>query len=663
MAVWWLAGPGVSEAQVVIEERVEIVGDSTISKTSGTPVTFIVPTFDGWLQIQYFSADRVDSQIPPSARLSVDINGAIAGEDSVLARIFFDSAFPRTCFNQQFVQYIYQPVSEPPAKSFGGVFAVSPKWTVIQVLAGDQIQLDYDGGQALPYGATYTQFTDSSWVANLGVDLCTGSFRAENLEVGVQVLRDSLDIVFSPSETDTLPEPGLQITVTAKLRGSFGTGDILFELQPHRYFAPMLEDSVIVFSSSMGYTPELVTVIGDSASTTLMSTEYWGAVDVTAKFVVGTDTLFSKTERWPRDADRDGIADAWEDSTGGRSLGGSPLDFTWDLEGSTGNVNFGDGITKLSEYIGVLIGSNHRRLDPERKEVFFDIHNFSGPEAEWAVGQVYMQLNIDTIMVAGLMQGTTVLRSGPTPLRWLGSMEQLSPYRNNVLVRDSTEVPPGLTADQTERFSAQVVNFDKYYWTDVLIGGPTCVQAYQQNKTCQPSKSKEGAELGGTTDTRLGLKDGARSAVFRSNIENLYSSSVNNIGEVFTHDFQYRVAETSGDSLWIAYFRGTGTGTPNPLDLLSMPTHRIGVSQNDPVDNRAGTNLMSELLQRNALHEIGHALGIAAKLANESCPPSSVQLDPETCHPETGDSVMRGGFGPAKTDNFSSDEIGQMRLK
>ncbi len=389
---------------------------------------------------------------------------------------------------------------------------------------------------------------------------------------------------------------------------------------------------------------------------------YWGVVWFIVKVFdpQGVPTFAWTTVNYkiPYDTDDDGIADGWEKENGGYlhldSLKSDPdctsavPDTCWDMEETTQftNTHDGDGITKLQEYQGVMIGSTHYRLSPTVKEIFID--TLEAEYAAWAAQQLETQLFLKAYLVAGAI-GPNGSQSpafpGTSQLRWLGENEATyANYRNYVKVKDDGHLrkQPRSSVDSLKNGFVVVAG---RYWTGRRVTDPACTS----NPWCAPVDSINGIQYGMTQGPIYKITKGEKasfSRIFDSTINGLLDVSTNSIPEATPlHYFFYPIAD-GRDTAWVSVYNGTdldggGFGLVNPLDLLSA------AFSNDQVDAHSGGQDVSDIQRMTTLHELGHALG----------------MGPGDTHDNTKPSPMVVGHGPFNVSTFRSQDKQEFRLK
>ncbi|MGA7305533.1 MAG: hypothetical protein WBW88_11700, partial [Rhodothermales bacterium] len=603
-----------------------------------TPVSNIAPAFDGWLQVQYYGAAyRFQTKFSSADSNVTTVNGEHGAGDPLLGRYHFVDSSSVVCGGTTGWYHSY-------------ALGSTTTWQPLHVNEADM--LDFSAAVGSP---TYTQYNDSTWDVSLALPCGDTTYFYSAFNFAVVIKRDTLNLKFVTAPGDTLPEPDVEITARAVVRGASGTGKVRFEIENHDYPGGV-PDTLIWFLAGADtvVTPQEVSMNVDTAEVTLISTTYWGAVDVTARYIdANLDTLYEQTKRWPTDTDNDGIADGWEmDSLNGGSLSlpdtnGTPVanDVDWDWEMTTQftNHHHGDGITKLSEYQGVMIGSSHCRLRPNVKEVFID--TLEAEYAAWAAQELETQLFLKTYLVAGAIgAGGVQTLPGSQPLMWLGeNRATFSSYRNYIKIKDDGHKVKFPRQD-TDSLANGLIVLGGRYWTGLRVTDPTCVA----NPACSP-KIKSGVYYGRTTNPlyKNRGKVAALSQVFYTTIDNLLDASVNSIPESATHYFYYPIAD-GRDTSWTSIYNGTdidggGFGLVNPLDLLSPTT------ANDSLDGLSGGQNTSDIIRINTLHELAHAIGVGP---NDTHPKSS-----------SGPSPMQRGHGPYTVSTFSLLDKSQFRLK
>ncbi|MEM0961903.1 MAG: hypothetical protein AAGK21_05085 [Bacteroidota bacterium] len=376
-----------------------------------------------------------------------------------------------------------------------------------------------------------------------------------------------------------------------------------------------------------------VPLAGDAARVRLLSQTWWGVATLRAS-VEGSapgDTLASEVQV-PVDTDGDTIADVWELNPvngGTLGLGGTNSDGGWNDETSPGNANNGDAFTKLAEYQGVLIGADHRRLQPLSKEVFFDIR--SATAGGFVASEVQSQLGITVYTVDGAKNeaGNSVgpTTPGANALTYVSPTTKFFGGKAVVFVLDENYVGPG---------DGNVISGGIWAATGTTTqpGGPNLYSL------------TFGTNRGTARDA------GAVSRCYVSTISNVWNN--NSIRETATITFPFLVAETSGSVLWTARYANVdlnGNSTINdplnPFDIAAPSP-----PPNNPEDTIVATLSELDMIRFNTLHEVGHALGMS--LSTPAAPGGS--------HPPSGNSTMRSGPGPAKTGTFSSADISQVDL-
>lgn len=410
-----------------------------------------------------------------------------------------------------------------------------------------------------------------------------------------------------------------------------------------------------------GSSPQAVTLQDGTATVSMKSLTWWGVATVQADFDLDGQPL-TADQQIPVDSDGDMIADAWEDANGGRSLGGASDDRAYNEETSSGNQNHGDLFTKWQEYQGVLVGNSHRRLKPTRKEVFVDIQNAS--EGAWAVAEARSQLDIEIIEVAGINTGAEQV-AGPTLLKWIGDLQN-NRAQGYIHIEDVGAFHSSPTTGQDYHQNGEVV-VDGVYSVD----GSTA--AAQQ---LGPTAAWGGVTFG-QTSYRSFDQTARKVKIYNTIISNLWRAGpppqTNSIPESVTHHFIFAVAvQQSGANApdgmqgWRSRYSNmdlNGNGGP-AIDLLNPFTLLSSTSTNDTYDDIVTGHSEQEFLRIVTLHELAHALRIAWHDPYQSQNSSCATPNPDyACHPTSGNSVMRSGFGPAKVGLFTSSDISQMKLR
>lgn len=405
-------------------------------------------------------------------------------------------------------------------------------------------------------------------------------------------------------------------------------------------------------------------------STYVTSHQYWGVATVIATI---TGPSFSElkgvadTVSFPQDVDMDGIADSWEMSNGGLAMSDStnlcddPIpqqvcqDGEWDEETSPGSYNNGDGLTKLAEYQGALVGSKHKYLSPKKKEVFasFD-QNFDDSDVVWAIQRIETQLGVDVRRVGGYTSFSIPAVANGDPdslLTWLGELSH-QPYRNVIIVNrlgTKHDVPMG-TSELLE--NGLFVQFGIYTVSGLFAGSQACNSSLDD---CRRMSIPGVRSLFGTASP-LYLGSGSRIKIWDGFTENIHQH--NSIPESVNHEFKFGIVGQSGRvEPWYASYSNRdldNSGEPpadeiNPFDIMSPSRF----TNDEPPDGIVAGRSEAERVRVTLLHELGHSLGMYAE---KKC-------DGMECHPVTGDSVMRPGMGPGKSTSFTTDDIRAMRLK
>ena len=427
-----------------------------------------------------------------------------------------------------------------------------------------------------------------------------------------------IELEYDKAPDTYLPNKNDLIEVTATVFPTPPPGSMVtFELTQADDFT--FEDSTV--------TPKMEQVVGNEAKIIIKSQEYWGVVKVKATSPRPGQADLEDEKQLPTDTDNDGIADSWElDAANGGTLalGGSMMDQDWDEEVTNGTPNNGDGFTKLGEYQGVMIGMDHQRMTPEKKEIFADIQKAS--EGPFAIAQIEAQLGLKVYLFEGI--SPTGIYSGSRNLKYLG-FNFARGFAGRLFVRDqgSLHMNPGNAADSTDNGIA----VQGTYLITRSLRRPSSF-SFQVGKT--------------TTQVHSG---GGLSDVYEQTISNIWTN--NYISEVVAHVFAYSVVSATPNRRWTSIYNGTdldGNGPPardllNPFDLLSASL------VNDAVDGISAGFTQQQYLQAVTLHEVGHALGMDTYVGRK--------------HPLTGPSVMRSGWGPERVLTFSADDILQLQLK
>lgn len=492
--------------------------------------------------------------------------------------------------------------------------------------------------------------------ANAGT-LC-GTDYDERLDVFVFVEPDEyqMELAFDRDPDTYVPVRDDLVEVSVTLDPAPPPGStVTFDLTHHDY-----GDGSGQFAFDSGSTSKTVEVEGSEARATLRSPDYWGVFEVKATVDAEPEGCGADAQ-FPTDTDRDGIADSWElhpDNGGTLALGGTDQDANWDEETSLGNENDGDNFTKLGEYQGVMIGQEHVRLDPTKKEVFFDIRESEA--GAYAISQVEAQLDIKTYVVDGLFRQQN---AGTNALKWLGVNAEESSI-------------PGLP--RLGRGFVQVVDKGLFYDSPAsglgLLRNGIIVQngvypvdgSSAKEGDLQPEAVQGGPGLG-ETSFEAGHPQGAIVWIYDKVVDNLWSN--NSIPEDVQHTFAFRVAVPSEDEggfgewesgfgVWNAIYSNEDLNENNVVDDLINPLDVLsGETANNPVDGVIAGVTRQAYLRRVTLHEIGHALSMWEQ---DDCVNRDRLAD---CHPITGHSVMRQGFGPGRSDSFTAEDIAEMNLK
>jgi hypothetical protein len=367
----------------------------------------------------------------------------------------------------------------------------------------------------------------------------------------------------------------------------------------------------------------VVPVVADTASAKLWSYAYWGVADVTATYR-GPDGDASDRGEVPRDIDDDGIADSWElspEGGGAMNLGGSYQDQDWDEEASPGTAHNGDKFTKDAEYKGIIItpvanpeSAAYRRLRADRKEFLVLVDSTLREEAEYAIGKLGTQLEIEAFPYTYFKEMISVFgRPG----------------------QDAYSSTAHVIADSVDG----LLN-DGFIWD-------------------------EGVQLADTAFV-AGETEGSFSVSLNGVPVRIYRDAIRRFWQANTFPEQsptqpdtvtWPVPEATETRLWWAYFNNTSVnGDPDandladPFDLLSPPPlhGKLKVSNNDAYDGEVAGFSEGSFARAVVLHELGHALGM---LHPED---SGIQLYP---------SPMRSGPGPGKTEVFDPMDITQVTLR
>lgn len=237
---------------------------------------------------------------------------------------------------------------------------------------------------------------------------------------------------------------------------------------------------------------------------------------------------------------------------------------------------------------------------------------------------------------------------GSAPLEFQMDRPEYDPRKNYLRVSDrgvknqGTGLPGSLQVQ-----NGIVVHEGTYSQNGVSTGCP--LQPY-----CQPKGMH--VTLGDTPETdqlRLGW---AVPRVYDQTISNVWSAEINSIHESAWEYFRVPVPLVSGRRVrYTATFSNFDINAANGISDYINPFDiaDIGLFNNDDVDGLVLDQTEAAFHEKAALHEAGHALGIAMPI---SC-------SRRDCHPRTGPSVMRQGLGVATTSSFSTVDISQMILK
>lgn len=370
----------------------------------------------------------------------------------------------------------------------------------------------------------------------------------------------------------------------------------------------------------------------DTARVQLLSKTWWGVATLRASVrgATASDTLKADVQV-PIDSDGDTIADAWErdPANGGTlSLGGSGADGAWNEETSPGNTNHGDPFTKLEEYQGVLVGTHHLRLDPTAKEVFLDIRNAQA--GAFVASELQSQLGLTVYAIDGVKNVANpkfgVLAGGTRPLEYVAPSLLYRSSVGVIFVTDQGSASPTL--------NGIVVQNGVYTPPDPSVPGG---KGYAV---------KYGVTVG-TPSTGGGI-----SRIFTGTINNVWNH--NSIPEASTDVFRLTVPTALGTATWDARYNGTDlNGINGNADLLNPFDLASSGSANNPEDGVVATFVQQRFIEANALHEVGHALGMSPAAPGY----------PSGKHPTSGLSVMREGPGPGRTTSFAPSDVQELNIK
>jgi Leucine-rich repeat (LRR) protein len=190
-----------------------------------------------------------------------------------------------------------------------------------------------------------------------------------------------------------------QVRVVAILKDPAGdttafTGDVTFTLNPSTWEGVATNDTEVYVDApsndysfhdtNKDYLTETVAAGGNTeAPVDLYSFDYGGQATITATTVAPDNSVVQDTITLPLDSDNDLLPDIWENSMAGfnpydtHSFGATLDDGQEDIDTSINNQYDGDGLTNFREFRGIildnldgLIVEKHVRLDPFSKDLF-----------------------------------------------------------------------------------------------------------------------------------------------------------------------------------------------------------------------------------------------------------------------------------------------------
>ncbi len=250
----------------------------------------------------------------------------------------------------------------------------------------------------------------------------------------------------------------------------------------------------------------------------------------------------------PRDSDNDGLADFWEITNGGTDKANSADD-----EEMAGIDQKGDGFTKEDEYKGYTVRGKHYRMDPTKKELFFNT-------SSTATEKDFARQGLTSL-------GLTVIEVPEDPTFLGGTIR---------------------TALQVAKDTYQSLNTDG----DMVA----------LNGTIHDVEVIFGVA---PLDTGQGT-----ATIYEEAIHNLWKQ--NGVEETVRKVFKWNQTTRAGEEELVAVFNNTDldgdgalTSRINVFDLMAPAG-----SGNDAIDGKVHGTTETELRKRTSRHEAGHVIGI-----------------------------------------------------
>lgn len=421
-------------------------------------------------------------------------------------------------------------------------------------------------------------------------DDCTETTLDRPIELLVSIA-DPLDT--SVTADTWLPTDGRMAQMVAQVIGiPGGTSSPIISLQlastnlPGRYTNDTSTDT------SPDY--EVVSNVGNQAL--VRAHDFGGTLTVQARADVtlqdGTRVLLEKVLTVPKDTDRDGLPDVWEDQFPGLS----PSD---DTDLSKDNPYVGDGLTAMEEYRGFLWGSPlvnvgpdsvyrtpvyvpqgspaHFRGNPSRKDVFLKFSGYHDP-LPFALGTAFIdEAHLDVHVVdAALALGEMHIDVLPVVNDATGTYQGANGHINKRGLRDWIWDTKGASSEWTAAQYGEPITYQlpaEFYFTDQPYADTGVLGVLEPLSTAGVEDKNDNGRL----DVLLGAKEDAN-----------------------------KNGLLDGDRV----VQGSFTQALTPLDidadgLVELPV----VADSAQIDARFEYT-RAHVLMHTITHEVGHALGM-----------------------------------------------------